>query len=82
MVVEKGENIPMSQVEIPRLMRSLVCHGPHDYRLEEIEVPAIGSGEVLVRILGAGICAGDLKCYQGAPLFWGDEYRDGYCQPR
>ncbi|HUV88845.1 MAG TPA: alcohol dehydrogenase catalytic domain-containing protein, partial [Anaerolineae bacterium] len=36
---------------------------------------------VLVRILGAGICAGDVKCFSGAPLFWGDEYRQGYCQP-
>jgi threonine dehydrogenase-like Zn-dependent dehydrogenase len=36
---------------------------------------------VLVRVLGAGICAGDVKCFAGAPLFWGDEYRQGYCQP-
>jgi threonine dehydrogenase-like Zn-dependent dehydrogenase len=36
---------------------------------------------VLVRVLAAGICAGDVKCFNGAPLFWGDENRTGYCQP-
>lgn len=67
--------------QIPKTMRSVICYGPHDYRLEEIAVPQVGPGEVLVRILGAGICAGDVKCYSGAPLFWGDEYRQAYCQP-
>jgi threonine dehydrogenase-like Zn-dependent dehydrogenase len=34
-----------------------------------------------VRVRAAGICASDLKCYLGAPLFWGDDKREGYCQP-
>jgi threonine dehydrogenase-like Zn-dependent dehydrogenase len=71
----------MPQLEIPNFMRSLLCYGPQDYRLDEIPVPKIGPGEVLVRVLGAGICASDIKCFQGAPLFWGDEHRTGYCQP-
>lgn len=62
-------------------MRSVICHGPRDYRLEEIAVPRIKPGEVMVKVLGVGICASDLKCYAGAPLFWGDESRKGYCQP-
>src|SRR5512138_2542037 len=66
---------------LPKTMRSVMCYGPHDYRLEEIPVPQAGPGEVLVRVLAAGICAGDVKCFAGAPLFWGDEFRDGYCQP-
>ena len=69
------------EVELPKTMRAVVCHGPEDYRLEELPVPTIGPGEVLVRVLAAGICASDLKCYSGAPLFWGDEHREGYCQP-
>jgi len=68
-------------VDLPKTMRSVICYGPEDYRLEEIAVPTVSPGEVLVRILGAGICAGDAKCYSGAPLFWGDEDRQGYCQP-
>jgi erythritol/L-threitol dehydrogenase len=66
---------------IPQMMRSVMCYGPEDYRLEEIPVPSVGPGEVLVKVLSAGICAGDSKCFQGAPLFWGDDDRPGYCQP-
>jgi threonine dehydrogenase-like Zn-dependent dehydrogenase len=62
-------------------MQAVMCHAPHDYRLEEVRIPQVGPGEVLVRVLAAGICAGDVKCFTGAPLFWGDEYRSGYCQP-
>jgi threonine dehydrogenase-like Zn-dependent dehydrogenase len=62
-------------------MGAVVCHGPQDYRFEELAVPAPSSGEVLVRVLSVGICASDLKCYQGAPFFWGDDRREGYCQP-
>lgn len=69
------------EYQIPKTMRSIICHGPDDYRLEEIAVPQVGPGEVLVRVLGAGICASDIKCFSGAPLFWGDEDRQGYCQP-
>jgi threonine dehydrogenase-like Zn-dependent dehydrogenase len=69
------------QVDLPKTMRAVVCHGPQDYRLEEVAVPQVGPGEVLVRVLGAGICAGDAKCYGGAALFWGDEHQAGYCQP-
>jgi threonine dehydrogenase-like Zn-dependent dehydrogenase len=62
-------------------MRAVVCHAPQDYRLEELPVPAVEAGEVLVRVLGVGICASDIKCFTGAPLFWGDENRPAYCQP-
>ena len=71
----------MQTLSLPKTMRSVICYGPEDYRLEEIPVPQVQPGEVLVRVLGAGICAGDFKCFHGAPLFWGDEHRQGYCQP-
>lgn len=66
---------------LPERMQAVVCHGPEDYRLEELAVPEPGPGEILTKVAAVGICASDLKCYQGAPLFWGDEHRDGYCQP-
>ncbi len=69
------------KIALPKTMHSVMCYGPHDYRPEEVKVPQVGPGEVLVRVLAAGICAGDSKCFSGAPLFWGDEYRPGYCQP-
>jgi len=70
------------RTDIPKTMRAVVCHGPQDYRLEQLPVPEIGPGEILVKILGVGICASDVKCYWNAPLFWGGEgYTEGYCQP-
>ncbi|MDA0709285.1 MAG: alcohol dehydrogenase catalytic domain-containing protein [bacterium] len=65
---------------LPKTMPAVICYGPRDYRLEEYPVPTIGPGEVLLRIHSVGICASDLKCYLGAPLFWGDAHREGYCQ--
>lgn len=49
---------------MPETMRAVVCHGPGDYRLEQVPVP--GPGEALVRVEAVGICASDLKGYHGA----------------
>mgnify|MGYP002682406347 CR=1 FL=1 len=78
-----NEPTPSAQTipALPKTMASVICHAPEDYRLEEIPVPEVGPGEVLVKVASAGICASDLKCYLGAPLFWGDASRAGYCQP-
>jgi len=70
-----------TNIPLPKMMPAIVCHGPEDYRLEEWPVPQPGPEEVVVRIKSVGICASDIKCYLGAPLFWGDEHRTGYCQP-
>ena len=66
---------------LPKMMKAVICHAPEDYRLEEWAVPQPGPGEVLLRVKQAAICASDVKCYLGAPLFWGDADRVGYCQP-
>lgn len=44
-------------------MKALVIHAARDLRLEEREIPAPGSGEVLVRIERGGICGSDLHYY-------------------
>ncbi len=62
-------------------MRAVRCIGPQDYRLEELPVPLPGAGEVLVKLDACGICASDIKCFSGAPLFWGDKDRKPYVQP-
>ena len=67
--------------DLPDIMKAVVCHGAEDYRLEEVTVPRVGPGEVMVKVLGVGLCASDMKCYTGAPLFWGSEEHTGYCQP-
>lgn len=66
---------------LPKTMPAIVCYGPEDYRYKEWDVPIPGPGEVVLKVKQVGICASDLKCYQGAPLFWGDADRVGYCQP-
>lgn len=52
-------------------MTAVVCHGPKDYRVEQIVRPAIGPREMLIRIGACGICASDCKCWSGAKMFWG-----------
>jgi len=59
---------------------AVVCHGPQDYTLEQITIPEPGAGEALIRVEAVGICASDVKCYQGAPKFWGDENRPPYVE--
>jgi len=43
------------------MMKAAVYRAVDDVRTEEVEVPAIGTGEVLVRIDTCGICGTDLK---------------------
>ena len=68
----------MSGPELPKTMLAVVCHAPYDYRLEELPVPKPDPGEVVIQVQACGICASDIKCYTGAPLFWGDERRQPY----
>ncbi len=45
-------------------MKAAVYHGKGDLRLEELEVPVPGPGEMLVRVDACGICPTDLKKIQ------------------
>ena len=42
--------MPARAIELPKTMPAIVCHAPEDYRLEELPVPGVGPGEVLVRV--------------------------------
>lgn len=44
-------------------MKAVVVHAPRDLRIDEIECPAVGPGEVMVRIRAGGICGSDLHYY-------------------
>eukprot|EP01083_Nonionella_stella_P032336 88501_1 len=63
-------------------MDSVVCYGPQDYKYEKRKIPVdLKPNEVLMNVTRVGICAGDTKCYLGAPLFWGhNEFGEPYCQ--
>ncbi|HEV2674286.1 MAG TPA: L-idonate 5-dehydrogenase [Aliidongia sp.] len=45
-------------------MKACVIHAPHDLRIEEVEVPALGPTSVKLRIGAGGICGSDLHYYQ------------------
>jgi L-iditol 2-dehydrogenase len=58
-------------------MRAAVYRGVNDVRLEEVPVPEIGAGEILVRVHTCGICGTDLKKIasgsHSAPRIFGHE---------
>jgi len=61
-------------------MKAVVAYKPGDYRFEEVPIPEIGDEEVLLKVGGCGICAGDVKGYHGAPSFWGGEGQPAWIQ--
>lgn len=68
--------------KIPETMKALVAYGVGDYKLEEAyPVPICGPDEVLIKTEGCGICAGDLKCFDGASRFWGDSNQPMWVKP-
>jgi L-iditol 2-dehydrogenase len=46
-------------------MLAVVYHGPNDLRVDNVSVPIIGRGEILVKVLSASICGTDLRIYHG-----------------
>jgi L-iditol 2-dehydrogenase len=62
---------------IPATMKAAVYRGINDVRLEEVPVPDIGAGEILVRMDTCGICGTDLKKIStgshSAPRIFGHE---------
>jgi L-iditol 2-dehydrogenase len=46
-------------------MLAAVYHGPNDLRVEQVPVPRIGNGELLVKVLSASICGTDLRILHG-----------------
>jgi L-iditol 2-dehydrogenase len=63
--------------DIPSTMTAAVYRGVNDVRLEEVPVPEIGPGEILVRVHTCGICGTDLKKIStgshSAPRIFGHE---------
>jgi L-iditol 2-dehydrogenase len=68
------ESLPQS---IPATMQAAVYRGVNDVRLETVPVPAIGPGEMLIRVHSCGVCGTDLKKIStgshSAPRIFGHE---------
>ncbi len=66
-----------SRTAIASTMQAAVYRGKNDVRLEAVEVPAPGPGEVLIRVHTCGICGTDLKKIatgsHSAPRIFGHE---------
>src|SRR3954454_17499881 len=62
---------------IPATMQAAVYRGVNDVRLETVPVPAIGPGELLIRVHSCGVCGTDLKKIStgshSAPRIFGHE---------
>lgn len=50
-------------------MKALRWHDQKDIRLEEIEEPVTGAGQVKMKVKWCGICGSDLHEYLGGPIF-------------
>src|ERR1035437_5307908 len=69
--------VSLLEASIPTTMQAVVYRGVNDLRLETVPVPAIGPGELLVKIATCGICGTDLKKIStgshSAPRIFGHE---------
>lgn len=45
-------------------MKAAMLYGVKDLRIEDVAVPRVGDGEVLVRVKTATTCGTDLKIFQ------------------
>lgn len=61
-------------------MKALFSYAPFDNRLLEVEIPQIGPEELLVKVKGCGICAGDIKSYHGGIRIWGTSETNRYIE--
>ena len=51
----------ISETEIPSNMRAAVYRGKSVVSVDEVGIPEIGSGEILIRVEACGVCHTDLK---------------------
>ncbi len=49
---------------IPKTMRAVVYRGVDDLRLEQVPVPRVAAGDLLVRVAACGVCPTDIKKIQ------------------
>src|SRR5438270_13467524 len=77
MATSTHTRVEFQQDALPRTMQAAVYRGVNDVRVEEVPVPQIGPGELLVRVHTCGICGTDLKKIatgsHAAPRIFGHE---------
>jgi 2-desacetyl-2-hydroxyethyl bacteriochlorophyllide A dehydrogenase len=61
------------QILFDRTCKAVVISGPGEASLEEIEIPGIKPGDVLIRVAYEAVCATDIEIYEGTLGY----YKDG-----
>ena len=62
------------------MMKAVVSYAPYDNRYEDFPKPTAGEGEVVLKVKGCGICAGDVKAYHGGIRIWGTSPENRYIE--
>lgn len=47
------------------MMRAVVLAGPNDFKPDEVEIPTIGDGDILLQMKKAAICGTDIRILEG-----------------
>ncbi|CUX26761.1 alcohol dehydrogenase catalytic domain-containing protein [Clostridium sp. C105KSO13] len=69
-------------MSIPKRMKALVAYGKGEYILEpDYPTPECRPDDIIIKTEACGICAGDLKCFHGASMFWGNEEQPAWVRP-
>lgn len=61
-------------------MKAVVSYAPYDNRYEDYPKPEAGPGEIILKVKGCGICAGDVKAYHGGIRIWGTSPENRYIE--
>lgn len=62
------------------MMKAVVSYAPYDNRYENFPKPRAGEGEIILKMKGCGICAGDIKAYHGGIRIWGTSPENRYIE--
>src|SRR6516165_2844406 len=77
MAIAGQYSVETDSESIPATMQAAVYRGVNDVHLETVPVPAVGPGEMLVRVHTCGVCGTDLKKIStgshSAPRIFGHE---------
>ncbi len=55
----------MTSTDTPQTMTAVVLHAPNDLKVEQVPVPQVRPGEVLLKVGACGICGSDLRYLVG-----------------
>lgn len=60
---EGKRDYPSTHVKIP--MKAAILYKPNDMRIEEREIPSIGSDDILLKVKACALCGTDIRIYKG-----------------